>query len=59
MRPPKWDRLRLHTQPGGAVVATVVLDDGRCLRICGAKAYRGCSVAKEMMATLAFEGRQG
>lgn len=37
-----------HVQPDGSVVISRTLDDGRVIRVCGQKPYRGCSIADEL-----------
>lgn len=42
----------VHVQRGGFVVMTAVTDDGRTLRVCGARPDRGCVVAVELFRAL-------
>lgn len=37
-----------HVQPGGEVVMSTRLEDGRVYRVCGGRPHRGCVVAQEL-----------
>lgn len=56
--PPLDERVTTHVQPGGGVIMSMRARDGRTVRVCGEKEFRGCSVAAEMGMVLLFEARR-
>lgn len=50
---------RVHEQPGGEVIATAVLHDGRVLRVCGGRPGRGCAPCAELHKWITWLERRG
>lgn len=50
--------INIHVQPLGGVVATTECHDGRVLRVCGEKPYRGCKVSEELYKWMKWEARR-
>jgi hypothetical protein len=51
--------VRMHRQPGGEMVLSTVLSDGRTVRVCGGAPWQDLIVASQFEAMLTFNGEDG
>lgn len=49
--------MNLHVQPGGGVIVTAKLHDGRTVRVCGEGSHLGSKIFAELRKWLRWEGQ--